>query len=161
MYIRKASPAELPAVQQIFQRAREYMRANGNLRQWTNGYPQEEVILQDLNAGVCHVCEEAGQILGVFSYFSGPDPTYGHIEDGAWPDDRPYGVIHRIAVTAHRKGVASFCYAWALSQCPVLRIDTHEDNIPMQNSLQKNGFTRCGIIYLANGDPRIAFHKST
>ena len=28
----------------------------------------------------------------------------------------------------------------------------------MQRSLQKFGFTRCGIIYLANGEDRIAYH---
>ena len=30
----------------------------------------------------------------------------------------------------------------------------------MQRSLQKYGFSRCGIIYLANGEERIAFHKT-
>ena len=150
----------MPVLEGIFARARDYMRRSGNLNQWVNGYPQRERILADMDQGACHVCEEEGRILGVFSYFPGPDPTYAYIEDGSWPDDAPYGVIHRIAVDVHRKGVASFCFDYALSLCPVLRIDTHADNLPMQNSLKKNGFTRCGIIYLENGDPRVAFHKS-
>ena len=29
-----------------------------------------------------------------------------------------------------------------------LRIDTHEYNFPMQKMLSKNGFVKCGIIYL-------------
>ena len=160
MKIRKAVVNDLPVLQTIFAQARTYMRMHGNQNQWINGYPQEEVMLQDISVGACHVCVEGERIIGVFSYFPGPDPTYAYIEDGTWPDERDYGVIHRIAVTDHRKGVASFCYHYALEKCPVLRIDTHEENIPMQKSLLKNDFRRCGIIYLANGDPRVAFYKS-
>ena len=40
-----------------------------------------------------------------------------------------------------------------------LRIDTHEDNIPMRSFLLKHGFVECGIIYLENGEERIAYHK--
>ena len=157
--IRKATPDDLPALEAIFAQAREYMCRNGNPNQWVDGYPQKKIIRNDIAQGACHICEENGKILGVFSYFPGPDPTYAYIEDGSWPDEKPYGVIHRIAAGIRRKGVASFCYDYALAQCPVLRIDTHKDNVPMQNSLKKNGFTRCGIIYLENGEPRVAFYK--
>ena len=102
---------------------------------------------------------ENGEILGVFCFFLHNDPTYGVIYEGTWLNDEPYGVIHRIAVASHRRGIASFCYDFALSQRPNLRIDTHRDNILMQRSLEKNGFTRCGIIRLENGDPRIAFQS--
>jgi hypothetical protein len=40
-----------------------------------------------------------------------------------------------------------------------IRIDTHRDNVPMLSLLDKSGFERCGIIYLKNGDERIAFQK--
>ena len=29
----------------------------------------------------------------------------------------------------------------------------------MQHLLEKNGFTPCGIIYVANGTPRIAYQR--
>ena len=29
----------------------------------------------------------------------------------------------------------------------------------MQNLLEKHGFIRCGIIYVANGTPRIAYQR--
>ncbi len=38
-----------------------------------------------------------------------------------------------------------------------IRIDTHKDNKVMQHVLARNGFKRCGIIFLLNGDPRVAF----
>ena len=40
-----------------------------------------------------------------------------------------------------------------------IRIDTHRDNKIMQHNLLKYGFTYCGIIYLANGDERLAYQK--
>jgi len=40
-----------------------------------------------------------------------------------------------------------------------IRIDTHRDNAIMQHNIEKHGFTYCGIIYLANGDERLAYQK--
>jgi len=40
-----------------------------------------------------------------------------------------------------------------------IRIDTHKDNRIMQHNIEKHGFTYCGIIYLANGDERLAYQK--
>ena len=159
MEIRKAKLDELDALMAIYNGARAYMRENGNAEQWGNGYPSKELIRTDIETGHCHVCVEDGEILGVFCYFEGEDPTYQRIYDGAWLNDKPYGVIHRIAVARHRKGVASFCFAHCFALCKNLKIDTHRDNIPMQRSLAKNGFVACGTIYLENGDPRIAYQR--
>ena len=155
--IRPATMNDLATILAIYEAARQFMRANDNHSQWAGGYPPASLVEQDIQNGNSFVFEEDGELLGVFCYFNGEDPTYVHI-DGAWLNDHPYGVIHRIAVRAHRRGVATACYDWALAQCRDLRIDTHADNKPMQRSLQKYGFTPCGTIYLANGDPRIAYH---
>ena len=160
MEIRKAEMGDLPIILEIYADARRYMRENGNLHQWGNGYPSEDLVRADMEQGICHVCMDGGEVVGVFVFFEGEDPTYQKIYDGAWKNDRPYGVIHRIAVAKHCKGVASFCFDYAFSKCGNVKIDTHRDNIPMQRSLLKNGFDRCGIIYLANGDERIAYQKS-
>ena len=39
------------------------------------------------------------------------------------------------------------------------RADTHADNKIMQHLLEKNGFTRCGVIHVADGSPRFAYQK--
>ncbi|MBQ9780992.1 MAG: GNAT family N-acetyltransferase [Clostridia bacterium] len=158
--IRKATYTDLPALMSIYDHARAYMRENGNMEQWDGGYPQVTVIEEDISLGRCHICMDGDEIAGVFCFFKGTDPTYTKIYEGAWLNDQPYGVIHRIAVAKHGVGVASFCFDYALGACGNLKIDTHRDNIPMQNALVKNGFTRCGIIYLQSGDPRIAYQKS-
>jgi RimJ/RimL family protein N-acetyltransferase len=40
-----------------------------------------------------------------------------------------------------------------------LRIDTHRGNVVMRRMLEKNGFRFCGVIYLENGDERVAYEK--
>lgn len=157
--IRPAEFADLPRILEIYAEAREFMRQTGNPNQWGETHPTETILRDDIPKQQLYVCTENSEILGVFAYIPGIDSTYIHIYEGQWLNNEPYGVIHRIAVTSHRKGVASFCFDWALDQCPNLRIDTHRNNIPMQRALEKYGFSYCGIIYLANGDERIAFHK--
>ena len=160
MEIRKAIPTEAEAIKEIYENAKLFMRQNGNMHQWTGDYPTLELIRTDITNGNLFVCEEENKILGVFCLFKGPDETYKKIYDGAWTSDGDYYVIHRIAVAVHGKGVAKKCFDYGLAQNNHLRIDTHRDNYPMQRALLKNGFTKCGIIYLLSGDERIAFCKT-
>lgn len=160
MQIISAGKEHLDKILEIYESARAYMRENGNRFQWAGGYPSRELLERDIECGQLYLCTEENEICGVFCYFEGEDPTYQNIYEGAWLNDRPYGVIHRIAVARHCRGVASFCFSHCFSRCQNLKIDTHADNLPMQKALAKNGFSRCGIIYLENGDPRIAYQKS-
>ena len=160
MNIRKAKREELTRIEEIYAAARVFMREHGNPDQWKNQYPTRELIAQDIEKERLYACEQDGEILGVFYFALGEDPTYLLIEDGKWLSDDPYGVIHRIAVAARGRGVAAFCFEHCFSICPNIRIDTHRDNLPMQRALQKNGFVRCGIIHLENGEERIAFQKT-
>ena len=156
--IQKADISQLPRILEIYEKARVFMAESGNPDQWGTGYPPEEMIRQDIRNGKSYVNLEDDHIRAVFYFAVEADPTYGYIE-GAWLNDDPYGVIHRIAVDGSGRGVAAECFAFAAQHCENLRIDTHEKNIPMQRCLTKNGFTRCGTIYLEDGDPRIAYQK--
>ncbi|MBQ6788677.1 MAG: GNAT family N-acetyltransferase [Clostridia bacterium] len=161
MNIRLAEEREANRIKSIYEGAVSFMRSTGNTNQWTGGYPSVEIILADIRARNLYVCEEDGTWLAVFFYRHGDDPTYRVIYDGEWLNDEKYGVIHRIAVTdaARGRGVAAHCYEYALSKSGNVKIDTHRDNLPMQHSLLKNGFTYCGIIHLENGDERLAYQK--
>ena len=156
--IQKANVSQLPRIMEIYGQARTFMAQTGNPDQWGTNYPPEEMIRQDIENGKSYVEIENDSIRAVFYFAVEEDPTYGYI-DGTWLNDRPYGVIHRIAVGENGKGVAAQCFQFAYAQCDNLRIDTYEKNIPMQRCLAKNGFARCGIIYLEDGDPRIAYQK--
>ncbi len=189
MNIRRASFAELPRITEIYAAARAFMRRAGNTQQWGGAYPSEETVREDIEKERLYVCEEDGELLGVFCYFFGEEPTYREIFDGEWLDASElcgaeaaepsaqqgaadttcspagaehYGVMHRVAVAehAHGRGVAAACFEFCLDRCCDLRIDTHRDNIPMQRALARAGFSRRGIIYLANGDERIAYRKA-
>ena len=157
--IRKAEYTDIKWALDIYDSARRFMRSRGNAVQWVNGYPSEALLRADVAAGQLYVMEDAGGVYAVFAFIIGDDPTYQAI-DGAWLDDgTPYGTLHRLASAGTRKGVATDIIDWCLEHCQTLRADTHADNKIMQRILEQNGFTRCGIIHVANGTPRIAYQK--
>ena len=143
----------------IFECAKAIMRASGNLHQWGAGYPSPEVVRGDIERGVCYVVtnDATGEIEATMAFIEGPDPTYSYIENGAWLNDEPYHVIHRIAVATPGKGYAKYLLDWAFGHTGTIRIDTHRDNVIMRHVLGEYGFGYCGVIYLANGDARDAY----
>ena len=159
MRIRRAREEDLPAILKIYERARAYQIETGNPKQWGDGYPQEDLLREDLKKKQLYVCTEKKAIAGVFVYFQDDEPSYERIDDGAWIGDDHYGVIHRIAAAGTAKGLAPFCFDWAWKKLPHLRIDTHEDNKIMQHQILKYGFVYCGIIYVRDGTPRLAYEK--
>ena len=56
--IRLAQFADLDKLMQIFEVARQFMQATGNPNQWINGYPQRELISQEIEEGHCYVMEK-------------------------------------------------------------------------------------------------------
>lgn len=160
MKIRKSTAADLPRMMEIYAYAREFMAATGNPHQWGDGgNPRLEVLEQDIEDGVGYVMEHDGRIVGAFAFIIGEDETYGYIEDGAWLNDEQYGTIHRIAGDGSTKGVLQACVEFGSALIGNLRIDTHHDNVVMQNAIRKCGFEECGVIYVADGSPRIAYQK--
>ena len=160
MTIRKSTYADLPHLMEIYREARQIQLDSGNLHQWREGYPPEELIHSDISKGISYAVEEDGTVVGAFAFIPGKDPTYSYIEGGSWIDDvQPYATIHRLGSLKSSHGVAKACFDWCWEQINNLRIDTHEDNSTMRHCVEKAGFRYCGIIYLANGDPRLAFQK--
>ena len=160
MEIRKTKITEINTVMKIYEAARNFMKENGNPHQWGDNRPEQSKIESDIDEGNNYVCVDDGELVGTFTYIYGKeDPTYLYIE-GEWVNNEPYGVMHSVASMVAGKGVGRFCINWALEQSKNVKIDTHEDNKVMQDLLDKMGFTRCGTIYIENGDPRIAFQKT-
>lgn len=157
--IRLAKEEDLPAIGQIYAYAREQMRRAGNPDQWGNSRPPADVIARDIRDGNLYLICEDGEPCGVFSFRLGVDPTYLQIEGRGWPNDKPYGTIHRVASNGKIKGIMRQALAFAEARTDNIRMDTHERNTAMRTILAKNGFTECGIIYVDDGTPRIAFQK--
>ena len=154
--IRLATQADMTDILEIYAQARHFMAENGNPTQWGRHHPAREVLEEDIVMRRLYVVEDLERLCGVFMFMVGSDPTYAYIE-GSWRSNAPYGVIHRIA------GVGGGVFAAALEYCSDiinhLRIDTHADNKPMQHVVEKAGFSKRGIIYVADGTPRIAYDR--
>ena len=161
MVIRRATYEDIDELMKVFEGAKQIMRSCGNLHQWKEGYPSVDILHKDIESGHSFIACEDNKILATMALIPGPDPTYAYIE-GRWPDDDPYYVIHRIATSAPGQNMATKMFDWAFDEiCKkginVIRIDTHRDNCIMKHVLAKYGFHECGVIYLANGDPRDAY----
>lgn len=64
--IRKATLEDLPCLMEIFHEARGIMRSCGNVNQWNDSYPSEEIVRKDIEEGNCVVLcvdDECGTIL--------------------------------------------------------------------------------------------------
>ncbi|MBO7250968.1 MAG: GNAT family N-acetyltransferase, partial [Clostridia bacterium] len=137
--------------------------------QWQNGYPSREVVEEDLAKERSFVFDAEGAVRGTFVLIEDGEVLYDKIYDGHWKsgdDSSDYIAIHRVAVSVcmRGQGVSTAMISYAAKRAlelgrSALRIDTHEGNVVMRRMLEKHGFEYCGIIYLANGDPRVAYEK--
>jgi ribosomal protein S18 acetylase RimI-like enzyme len=167
MKLALSATSNLPSMMQIVSDAQNYLAELG-IDQWQNGYPNEEVLLNDIsNTESYCVSDDEGQIMGMTMFTNRPEPTYNSI-DGSWltADDAAYGVIHRLAVSNRFRshGVAKFIFEQCEAQLkankvPSMRIDTHEENKGMQKLISQLGYEYCGVILLENGDKRLAYEK--
>lgn len=149
----------------VIEEARESIGRLG-IDQWQYGYPNREVVLRDIEAGVSFTAREreSGALCGTFAAIDSGDPAYNEIFEGAWLTDGPYIALHRFCVAraCRGKGVSDAIIEYLKKYCAEkgfasLRIDTHHGNYPMIRMLERTGFTRCGVVYLKNGEHRVAF----
>ena len=134
--IRPARKEDLAEIMAVLEAAKGIMRASGNMGQWINGYPSEEVILSDIASGRGYLVSREGRIAGYFAFIPSPEPTYAQIYDGSWLDDTlPYHVVHRIASYPEIHGIFREIMDWCFSKDRNIRIDTHRDNHIMQHCI--------------------------
>lgn len=154
--IETAKESDLPRILEIYAYARSFMAQTGNPTQWGTSHPPRDQLEMDIEYGRLYLVKDDSAVRGVFYFCIEEDPTYAVIHDGSWHDSKPYGVIHRIASDGSG-GILKAAVDFARSRTDYLRIDTHENNQVMQRALRKQGFRYCGIIYIADGSPRLAY----
>lgn len=167
MVIRETKAEDLGQVMEIIGMAQKLFKDSG-INQWQDGYPNEEVLLEDIRKRQSYVAEEGRRLIGTAVLSLEKESTYEKIEKGEWltGQEANYLVIHRIATHSDykRHGTAGFFLKKAEELAREhgggsIRIDTHPDNKIMQNWLKKNGFSYCGWIWLVNKDLRYAYEK--
>ena len=157
--IRLAIIADIPQIADVLAEARKTMRASGNMHQWTDGYPQLDVIEADIERQGGFVVVEGGRVVAYFAMLPSPEPSYVTI-NGTWTDDtKPYHVVHRIGALPKVHGIFNSVMDYCFAHDTNIRIDTHRDNHIMQHLIASNGFNYCGIVTLSNGTQRLAYQK--
>lgn len=142
-------------IDRIFSMAKDFMRLSGNGQQWTANYPTSKDVVQDIKSENAFVCVNDEDIpVGTFALCD-YEPSYEEI-DGKWLSDSPYIAVHRLATMRQGKA-GSFIFAFLTQKYAHIRVDTHDDNKPMQGLLAKFDFKRCGIIYIPGHGRRVAF----
>ncbi len=157
MNITKANSHDLDSIMSIVNDAKAYLKSQ-NINQWQDGYPNLNSFKEDLKNDRLYVLKDDDEVIGQFVLVT-DEPTYKVI-DGKWLNDEDYVAVHRIAIRNDKKGqnCAGFIFDHLKKQYSNIRIDTHIENMSMRNCLSKNNFTYCGVIILADGNPRNAYH---
>lgn len=164
--IRPGTEADQADAHRLYTLAKATMNAAG-IDQWQGDYPSGDDFALDVNKDHAIVMEKDGIVIGIAAAYIGHEPTYDTIADGHWlTANHIYGIIHRIAVdpSARNSGAATAAFQWLEARClengiPSMRCDTHRDNQIMQRTLEKNGYQKCGIIYVEDGTQRLAYEK--
>jgi len=161
---RKAQSEEAEAIWSIIQEAIDKRKEEGS-RQWQDGYPNLDVVREDIVKGQGYVSlNKEGELTGYLALIFDGEPAYDAIAD-QWLTNRPFSVVHRIAVSQDKyvKGQAT----WMLEEAQKislengflsLKVDTNFDNPGMLRVLDKLGYVYCGEVYF-RGSARKAFEK--
>ena len=159
MHIRKARIDDFNLIMDIYRTAQDFMIESGNPNQWGHFYPNVELVKEDIANAISYlICDDYDDNPhGVFVLIGGLEPTYQYIENGSWLNDNDYITLHRIASDGQVHGIFQFAIDYCKSICDNIRIDTHSSNVIMQRQIEKNGFEKCGTIYVRDGSPRIAY----
>lgn len=165
MEFRKSTKSDINDIMNIIKQAQAYFKELG-INQWQNNYPNAEIISNDIYLSNSYVLLKNDNIVATAAISFDGEKTYNSIYEGQWISSNEYAVIHRIAVDNNYKGLGlsseiiknteQLCLDKGVRS---IRVDTHEKNLPMQIMLKKNKFQYCGIIYLEDGNKRIAFEK--
>jgi len=162
--LQKAGTADAGRIWQLLQQAIEKRQQEGST-QWQDGYPNPTVVARDIENTYGYVCmDEAGNTVGYMALIFDGEPAYEALE-GQWLTERPYAVIHRLAVNREVviKGLGTWMMTAAEELCRQrgflsIRIDTNFDNTAMLRVFEKRGYIYCGEVYF-RGAARRAFEK--
>tara|TARA_R110002126_G_scaffold26851_4_gene90170 strand:- start:1824 stop:2339 length:516 start_codon:yes stop_codon:yes gene_type:complete len=160
---RKATTTEIPQLWVILQQAIARRKADGS-NQWQDGYPNPEVILNDITKNAGYVLLEDEDIVGYVALLINDEPEYANIE-GEWLTNNDFVVFHRVAIAENQlgKGLAKkllyHIEEFALAnEIYSIKADTNFDNFAMIAVFEKLGYAYCGQVYF-RGSARRAYEK--
>ncbi len=161
--LQPATTNDISAIWTILQQAIARRKADGS-NQWQDGYPNPDVIRNDIQNGIGYVLTDGNNIIGYCAVLENDEPAYRAIE-GKWLTTGNFLVVHRVAVSDAYAGMGmgkimlEHIEELARSRNIFsIKADTNFDNIAMLRTFQKLGYTYCGEVYF-RGSARKAFEK--
>lgn len=160
---RKATLIEIPQIWAILQQAIQRRKEDGS-NQWQDGYPNQEVVRKDVEAGQGFVLTDRETIIGYSAVLINDEPEYARIK-GNWLSNGDFVVFHRVALSEEYLGKG---LAQKIIECIEefaksnnifsVKADTNHDNMAMLKIFEKSGYSYCGKVYF-RGSERNAFEK--
>ncbi|WP_432710134.1 GNAT family N-acetyltransferase [Pedobacter sp.] len=160
---RKATAADLDSIWELLQQAIIRRKEDGS-KQWQDGYPNVNVVQNDIADGAGFVLTDGETIAGYCAVIINNEPAYEGIQ-GKWLTNDDFIVIHRIAIAENYLGkglarkIMTSVEEYALdNHIYSIKVDTNFDNIAMMKTFDRQGYVYCGEVYFRNS-PRKAYEK--
>ena len=160
---RKANSEDLIQIWEILQQGIASRKKDGS-NQWQDGYPNAEVVQNDIDKEVGYVLTEGNSIIGYCAILINDEPEYANIE-GNWLTNEDFVVFHRVAISENHLGkslskkILEFIEVVALdNQIFSVKADTNFDNIAMLKIFERMGYVYCGEVHF-RGSARKAYEK--
>lgn len=162
--IRLANANDMPNLLNLYHQARLYMIDQGNPTQWQN-YPSQKILANDIAQKQLYLLESADNklLLAAFVCQLKIEEDYELAKIHWHSNSLHYATLHRVASARIMPHTFNAIMQFALAKTKqlysysYLRIDTHDDNLPMQAAIKKAGFQFCGKIKLRLGGERLAY----
>jgi GNAT superfamily N-acetyltransferase len=161
--LKKAQDVDKVRIWEILEQAIQLRKDDGS-SQWQDGYPNPQVVENDIQNGYGYVLIADGFIIAYVAIIFDIEPAYEVLE-GRWLSDQDYAVVHRLAVAqdVKVKGAATSVMSKVEDIARAqhifsIRVDTNYDNAGMLRILEKLGYEYCGEVYFRGGARR-AFEK--
>ncbi|QWC00703.1 GNAT family N-acetyltransferase [Mycoplasmatota bacterium] len=149
--IRKAKKNDINYIYELSKKTKTEMLKQG-LNQWVGDYPLFDNFKNDYLKSGLYVYIENERIIASISILEENDPPYKEIE---WDHNHSL-VIHRLLVDPdyQKSGIGKKMFEKAIELTKEkylsLKVDTHPDNLKMQNLITKMGFQYKGYIESIN-----------
>ena len=159
----KATEGDLDQIWDILKAAIKRRKEEGS-NQWQDGYPNVEVIKEDIRKESGYVLKEGKNVAAYCAILINDEPEYARL-NGKWLTQGNFVVYHRVAVSENYLGrgmgemilkhVEDFARATNIRS---VKADTNFDNMAMLRIFQKLGYSYCGEVTF-RGSARKAFEK--
>lgn len=148
--IRAAHKDELNEIMELIAKCVRVMQDGGS-DQWDEGYPNKEIISEDIERGTLFVCFEKDKIAGIIVLDENQAEEYEAIE---WTTHKgTHLIMHRLAVhpEVQGKGIARKLIAYAedvafRGSYTSIRLDTYAKNVKALELYSRLGYERKGEV---------------